>query len=71
MYSMKNGLIHAVPARWCYHWVHRYDLHKEFEGANASQLLHDVHGDLVTVNQDGGAGAQPVWDWGQAETRYS
>jgi hypothetical protein len=32
-----------------------YDLHKEFEGKNASQLLHDVHGELVVVNQDGGA----------------
>ena len=46
-----------------------YDLHKEFEGANASQLLHDINGDSVTVNQDGGAGPQPVWDWGQEETR--
>jgi hypothetical protein len=46
-----------------------YDLHKQFEGANASQLLHDVHGDPVTVNQDGGAGPQPVWDWGQPETK--
>jgi hypothetical protein len=46
-----------------------YDLHKEFEGKNASQLLHDVHGELVVVNQDGGAGPQPVWDWGQTETK--
>ena len=46
-----------------------YDLHKEFEGPNAAQLLHDVHGVPVTVNQDGGAGPQPVWDWGQATTR--
>jgi hypothetical protein len=46
-----------------------YDLHKEFEGKNASQLLHDIDGAPVTVNQDGGAGAQPVWDWGQAETK--
>ena len=47
----------------------RYDLHKGFEGANASQLLHDINGVPVTVNQDGGAGPQPVWDWGQAATK--
>jgi hypothetical protein len=32
-----------------------YDLHKEFEGTNATQLLHDIHGKSVNVNQDGGA----------------
>ena len=46
-----------------------YDLHKEFQGTNASLLLHDIDGAPVTVNQDGGAGPQPVWDWGQAPTR--
>jgi hypothetical protein len=46
-----------------------YDLSHEFRGENASQLLHDIDGALVTVNQDGGAGPQPVFDWGQAATR--
>jgi hypothetical protein len=46
-----------------------YKLHGEFRGANASQLLHDVNGELVRVLQDGGNPNQTVWDWGQAETR--
>ena len=48
-----------------------YGLHREFEGANASLLLHDIYGHPVTVNQDGGAGPQPVWDWGQVIEHFS
>ena len=46
-----------------------YKLHRGFDGANASQLLHDSSGKLVRVRQDGGNPDMTVWDWGQNETR--
>jgi hypothetical protein len=46
-----------------------YRLHRQFEGANETQLLHDDRGRLVRVNQDGGNAGLPVFDWGQNETR--
>jgi hypothetical protein len=38
-------------------------------GVNESLLLHDVHGELVRVTQDGGNPNMTVWDWGQQRTR--
>jgi len=48
--SVASFLSYA-DARWCIPMTHNNDV-----GHNASLLLHDIHGALVTVNQDGGAG---------------
>ena len=46
-----------------------YELHRGFLGANQSQLLHDVDGELVRVRQDGGVPNLTVYDFGQQATR--
>ena len=39
------------------------------QGGDASLLLHDVNGSLVSVRQDGGNPNMTIFDWGQAKTR--